>query len=61
MHKRVGAVAPAALAKTLLDKYEVWTVAIDTANVHGMRITQWPGVAPTTAQFDRPFHSEPHS
>ena len=30
---------PADLAKTLLEKYKVWTVAIDTANVHGVRVT----------------------
>ena len=32
-------IKPADLAKTLLEKYKVWTVAIDTANVHGVRIT----------------------
>ncbi|MDB4889136.1 MAG: aminotransferase class [Gemmatimonadetes bacterium] len=46
----VEGVAPAALAKTLLDKYKVWTVAIDTANVHGVRIT--PQVFTTTAELD---------
>ncbi|MEO5815292.1 MAG: aminotransferase class V-fold PLP-dependent enzyme [Gemmatimonadaceae bacterium] len=46
----VAGVAPAALAKTLLDKYKVWTVAIDTANVHGVRIT--PQVFTTTAELD---------
>jgi len=30
---------PADLAKTLLDKYKIWTVAIDTAGVHGVRVT----------------------
>ena len=30
---------PADLAKTLFEKYKVWTVAIDTANVHGVRVT----------------------
>ena len=43
-------IPPAALAKTLLDKYRVWTVAIDTANVHGVRIT--PQVFTTTAELD---------
>lgn len=43
-------IPPAALAKTLLDKYHVWTVAIDTANVHGVRVT--PQVFTTTAELD---------
>lgn len=30
---------PAQLAKTLLEKYKIWTVAIDYANVQGVRIT----------------------
>jgi len=42
--------APAALAKTLLEKYRVWTVAIDTANVHGVRIT--PQMFTTTGELD---------
>jgi selenocysteine lyase/cysteine desulfurase len=46
----ITGVAPAALAKTLLDKYKVWTVAIDTANVHGVRIT--PQVFTSTAELD---------
>ncbi len=46
----VRGVTPAVLAKTLLDKYKVWTVAIDTANVHGVRIT--PQVFTTTAELD---------
>jgi selenocysteine lyase/cysteine desulfurase len=46
----VTGVAPALLAKTLLDKYKVWTVAIDSANVHGVRIT--PQVFTTTAELD---------
>ena len=41
---------PATLAKTLLDRYKVWTVAIDSANVHGVRIT--PQVFTTTAELD---------
>ena len=41
---------PAALAKALLQKYKVWTVAIDTANVQGARIT--PHVYITTAELD---------
>ena len=43
-------IPPAALAKTLLQKYKVWTVAIDTANVHGVRIT--PHVYITPAELD---------
>ena len=46
----VAGIPPATLAKTLLDKYKVWTVAIDTANVHGVRIT--PQVFTTTAELD---------
>jgi selenocysteine lyase/cysteine desulfurase len=46
----VAGMAPAALAKTLLEKYKVWTVAIDTANVHGVRIT--PQVFTTTDELD---------
>lgn len=41
---------PAMLAKTLLDRYRVWTVAIDSANVHGVRIT--PQVFTTTGEMD---------
>ena len=46
----VRTMAPAVLAKTLLQKYKVWTVAIDTANVHGVRIT--PQVFTTTKELD---------
>lgn len=35
----VTTMKPAALAKILLEKYKIWTVAIDYANVHGVRIT----------------------
>jgi selenocysteine lyase/cysteine desulfurase len=41
---------PGDLAKTLLDKYKVWTVAIDGANVHGCRIT--PNLYTTTQELD---------
>ena len=47
---RSAGMPPAALAKTLLQKYGVWTVAIDTANVHGARIT--PHVYISTAELD---------
>ena len=46
----IAGLAPAALAKTLLDKYRIWTVAIDTANVHGVRIT--PHVYTSTTELD---------
>ena len=46
----VRTMAPALLARTLLEKYKVWTVAIDTANVHGVRIT--PQVFTTTKELD---------
>jgi selenocysteine lyase/cysteine desulfurase len=46
----IATMQPAALAKTLLDKYKVWTVAINTANVHGTRIT--PQVFTTPAELD---------
>jgi selenocysteine lyase/cysteine desulfurase len=56
--RRSGAIAnvgvrdvpPATLARTLLDAHRVWTVAIDTANVHGVRIT--PSVYTSTAELD---------
>jgi selenocysteine lyase/cysteine desulfurase len=35
----VKGVKPADLAKILLDKYKIWTVAIDSAGVHGVRVT----------------------
>ena len=43
-------VPPATLAQTLLDVHRVWTVAIDSANVHGVRIT--PSVYTSTAELD---------
>ncbi len=48
----VKSVAPAELAKTLFEKYKIFTVAIDsdTANVHGVRVT--PHVYTTTAELD---------
>lgn len=41
---------PSVLAKTLLDKYKIWTVAIDGVGVHGCRIT--PNIYTTTAELD---------
>ena len=46
----IAGVSPAALATTLLQKYRIWTVAIDTANVHGVRIT--PHVYTNTTELD---------
>ncbi len=56
--KRVGAIAnvgivgmkPGDLATTLFDKYRVWTVAINTAGVTGVRIT--PQLFTTTQELD---------
>jgi len=42
---------PADLAKTLLKEFNIWTVAIDYANVKGCRIT--PNVYTTIAELDR--------
>lgn len=42
---------PADMAKTLLDEFNVWTVAIDFENVHGCRIT--PNVFTTTDELDQ--------
>ena len=41
---------PGDLQKTLLDKYKIYTVAIDSAGVHGCRIT--PNVFTATAELD---------
>ena len=46
----IEGIAPADLAKTLLTKYKVWTVAINSANVKGVRIT--PQLFTTTAELD---------
>lgn len=42
---------PAAMAKTLLDEFNIFTVAIDTANVQGCRIT--PNIYTTTEELDQ--------
>ncbi len=47
----IEGLAPGDLAKTLLDRYQIWTVAINTANVQGVRIT--PQVFIGTAELDR--------
>lgn len=41
---------PGDLSKTLLEKYKIWTVAIDGAGVHGCRIT--PNVYTTLQELD---------
>lgn len=46
----IAGMAPGALAKTLLEKYRIWTVAIDRPNVSGARIT--PHLYTTTAELD---------
>jgi selenocysteine lyase/cysteine desulfurase len=46
----VEGMEPAALAKTLLDRYRIWTVAIDRPGVRGVRIT--PQLFTTTAELD---------
>jgi len=47
----IKGMAPALLAETLLKKYQIYTVAIDGANVHGCRIT--PNVFTTTVELDQ--------
>lgn len=46
----VTTMTPKAMAKQLLDQHQVFTVAIDYANVQGCRIT--PNVFTTTAELD---------
>ena len=46
----VKGLKPGDLAKTLLDKYKIWTVAIDGAGVHGCRIT--PNIYTTPTELD---------
>ena len=46
----IKAMKPADMAATLLKKYNIYTVAIDGANVHGCRIT--PNIFTTTAELD---------
>lgn len=47
----IKTLTPAQLAKTLLDKYKIYTVAIDYANVQGVRVT--PGLYTSTADLDQ--------
>ncbi len=46
----IEGIAPADLAKTLLDKYRIFTVAIDGAGVHGVRVT--PQLFTTLPELD---------
>ena len=46
----VEGVQPLDLAKILLNEFKIFTVAIDSANVHGCRIT--PNVFTTTEELD---------
>ncbi len=46
----VTTMKPGDLAKVLLDRYKIWTVAIDRENVKGARIT--PHLFTTTAELD---------
>ncbi|HEY5492893.1 MAG TPA: hypothetical protein VIK25_17005, partial [Gemmatimonadaceae bacterium] len=46
----IEGIKPGNLMKILFDKYRVWTVAIDGAGVHGVRVT--PQVYTTTTELD---------
>jgi len=46
----IAGMKPADLAKRLMDEHKIFTVAIDTANVHGCRIT--PNVYTTVEELD---------
>lgn len=46
----VATMKPGELAKVLLERYRIWTVAIDRENVQGARIT--PHLFTTTAELD---------
>lgn len=47
----VAHIKPSELAKTLLEEFKIWTVAIDYENVKGCRIT--PNVYTTTDELDQ--------
>jgi selenocysteine lyase/cysteine desulfurase len=51
----VQGMSPADLARVLLEKYKVYTVAIDGAGVHGVRVT--PQVYTSTADLDTFVHA----
>lgn len=46
----IEGIPPRDLAKTLLERHRIWTVGIQAANVHGVRIT--PHLFTTTAELD---------
>lgn len=46
----IQGIKPADLAKTLMEKYKIFTVAIDYTNVHGVRVT--PHVYVSTQELD---------
>ncbi len=46
----ISKLKPSELASTLMEKYKIWTVAIDGAGVHGCRIT--PNIYTTTEELD---------
>jgi len=46
---------PGDLARRLLDRYKIYTVAIDGAGVHGVRVT--PQVYTSTADLDTFVHA----
>jgi len=46
----VAGLEPAALARALLERYRIWTVAIDSAGVRGVRVT--PQLFTTTEELD---------
>ena len=48
-------IKPGKMAQLLFDKYKIFTVAIDGANVHGCRIS--PNVFTTTEELDSLVHA----
>jgi selenocysteine lyase/cysteine desulfurase len=46
----IKGIKPKEMSKVLLDKYKIWTVAIDSAGIRGCRIT--PNVYTSTAELD---------
>lgn len=51
----VQGMLPGVLARRLLEEYKVYTVAIDGAGVHGVRVT--PQVYTSTADLDTFVHA----
>lgn len=51
----VAGIAPAELQRRLFDDFKLWTVAIDGAGVHGVRIT--PHLYTTVPELDRLVHA----